>query len=790
VHDLAPGSLLHQRYRIVRLLGKGGMGAVYEAVDVRLHNTVAVKQMTIDVPEATRAFEREARLLAALRYPALPVVIDCFSEAGGQFLVMQYIEGEDLAHALDRRGRPFDNDELVHCAIAVAGALAYLHRHDPPIVHRDLKPHNVKRTPAGEYVLLDFGLATGRRHSDSTIATGARSIYGYTPQYSPPEQIDGLSTDGRSDIFALGATLFHLAAGMPPPIARERLRAIESGKGDPLADRLRTAPGLDVQVQAVIARALALDPDDRFQSASEILSALGGSEAATRPAPAPDLSAEQRRVDAALPSQAEVGRALDLIVQVRFATSPLLGIEAWPSRRKPDRIEQASEALAIVYPTDPDSGERLPARLRIRIVAPDFGVAGTSEQLLDVPPRDYSKRLAFLLTPLHPGFCRVNVEVYALDAAFLGVIAIEAEAFGEGVVAAAGLRVANLDLRLVVQHAPGDQHRIGPYEIIAPIALGGMGGVYLARDLRGDADAAGQTPIGSRPVPSFEANMDAASTLPLNRDQPSDVPGPALVSASSGESSTFRRQLIAAAAALVVLTAAGITMLRPQLATSPKSDVTGESKSPPGSVDQSAASVPPSPLVPPGLGPSAGATGGATGAAGAGTAIAPSSGRGSRSGAAAGGTPNPVAIPTAQAPPAPTVVPMPPAGQVPPPIGDEDYAKNAVKAALNDLCRGYEELSPEAVQQVFPTVNIASLRLALDKSQFKSVSCTFAEPTFQALDPVAGTAKIRVEVKHVFEHVGVSSTPDVRDLIADMTLSRASQRGRWFVERAEYRPKR
>lgn len=93
------------------------------------------------------------------------------------------MKGEDLAHALNRR-EPLAEHELVRCAITLAGALAFLHGCDPPIIHRDLKPHNVNRTPAGEFVLLDFGLATGRRDSDSTVAADGRSIYGYTPQYS------------------------------------------------------------------------------------------------------------------------------------------------------------------------------------------------------------------------------------------------------------------------------------------------------------------------------------------------------------------------------------------------------------------------------------------------------------------------------------------------------------------------------------------------------------------------------------------------------------------------------
>ena len=136
----------------------------------------------------------------------------------------------------------------------------------------------------------------------------------------------------------------------------------------------------------------------------------------------------ERRVDAALPSQVEVGRQTDMIVQVRFADSPVLGIEDWPTRRRPAQIEQQSEPLQVTHLVDPATGRLAPARVRIKVVASDFTVDGEPERLIEVPVDDYSKRIAFLLTPRRTGYCRVNVEVYALDSLYLGTVAIEAEA--------------------------------------------------------------------------------------------------------------------------------------------------------------------------------------------------------------------------------------------------------------------------------------------------------------------------------------------------------------------------
>ncbi|HEY2773680.1 MAG TPA: serine/threonine-protein kinase, partial [Candidatus Binatia bacterium] len=447
---LQPGTVLHDRYHILRPIGKGGMGAVYEAIDLRLHNTVAVKHTTAEGPGIDQAFEREAQLLAALRHPALPVVIDYFVETQGRFLVMQYIDGEDLA-ALLKRGGPRNEADVEHWAVVVLQALKYLHGHNPPIIHRDIKPANLKLTPRGEILLLDFGLAKGRADQRTVAAEEELSVYGYTPHYAPLEQIEGRGTDARSDIYALGATLYHLISGTAPPGAIDRAKAVASGGADPLIAGLPQLL-LDSGLRATILRALALDPAGRFSSAEEMAAAF------VLDVPSPGAGStysqvtESRRLDAAMPSQAEVGRVVDLIVQVRFRDSPLLGLEEWPSIRTPDEIEQRSEPLHVDYPIDPRSGRKLPARLRVRLAAPDFEIQGSDERLIDVPPDAYSARLAFLLAPQRAGFCRVNVEVYAADTVFLGTIPIEAEAFTRGIKGSV-IRVANLMIGVFIQPA-------------------------------------------------------------------------------------------------------------------------------------------------------------------------------------------------------------------------------------------------------------------------------------------------------------------------------------------------
>src|ERR1051326_4448880 len=143
---LAPNTVLQNRYLIVRSIGQGGMGAVYLARDQRLGNTVALKETFFSDERIRKAFEREARLLAHLRHSALPKVTDHFTEDGGQFLVMEFISGDDLQVLLAERGRPFAVEQVLAWADELLKALAYLHKQDPPILHRDIKPRSEEHT--------------------------------------------------------------------------------------------------------------------------------------------------------------------------------------------------------------------------------------------------------------------------------------------------------------------------------------------------------------------------------------------------------------------------------------------------------------------------------------------------------------------------------------------------------------------------------------------------------------------------------------------------------------------
>src|SRR3989440_12290845 len=157
---LASGTVLQNRYVVERQIGEGGMGAVYVATDRRFGSTVALKETFFDDPNLRKAFEREARLLNHLRHTALPRVSDHFTEGEGQFLVMEYIPGEDLSDMLKQRGGPFPPPQVLAWAHQLLHAPDYLHTQEPAVIHRAIKPQNLKLTARDQNVLLDFGLAT------------------------------------------------------------------------------------------------------------------------------------------------------------------------------------------------------------------------------------------------------------------------------------------------------------------------------------------------------------------------------------------------------------------------------------------------------------------------------------------------------------------------------------------------------------------------------------------------------------------------------------------------------
>jgi eukaryotic-like serine/threonine-protein kinase len=277
---LTPETVLQGRYRIVRQLGQGGMGAVYEAIDQRLDTTVALKETLFADERLRKQFEREARLLARLHHPALPRVSDHFSEDDGQFLVMQFIPGDDLSEMMNRKRGPFPADQVLNWADQLLDALDYLHTQDPQIVHRDIKPQNLKLTSRGQIILLDFGLAKGQVGEISRVTTAA-SIFGYTPNYAPLEQIQGLGTDPRSDLYSLGATLYHLMTGVKPPDALTRAAAMVNGQPDPLVLASAANSAIGPDVDHVLGKAMAQNREQRFASASEMRKALHGAQQAS-----------------------------------------------------------------------------------------------------------------------------------------------------------------------------------------------------------------------------------------------------------------------------------------------------------------------------------------------------------------------------------------------------------------------------------------------------------------------------------------------------------------------------
>jgi serine/threonine protein kinase len=263
------GKLLQQRYRIDRQIGQGGMGAVYVATDERFGSVVAIKETLCMDDNYRRALEREARLLNSLKHSALPRVSDHFLEENGQFLVMEYIPGEDLCSIQESEYRPFPIEQVLTWADQLLDALDFLHNQVNPVIHRDIKPQNLKVTPRGQIILLDFGLAKGNVTGAGSL-TAAKSIFGYSRNYASLEQIQGTGTDPRSDLYSLAATLYHLATNTPPEDALTRAMAVLSHKPDPLIPANAVVPEIPAGVSAILYRAMDLNAAARPSSAAEM----------------------------------------------------------------------------------------------------------------------------------------------------------------------------------------------------------------------------------------------------------------------------------------------------------------------------------------------------------------------------------------------------------------------------------------------------------------------------------------------------------------------------------------
>ncbi len=286
---LTPGIVLQNRYRIVSLLGQGGMGAVYRAWDLRLGIPVAVKEMVpqpgIDsqtLAQLHQQFQQEAMVLARLNHPHLVRVTDFFEEFGNAYLVMDFVEGQSLADLIAARG-PLPEAQVLEWARQLLDALAYCHAQG--VVHRDIKPQNILLRPDGRVVLVDFGLVKLWDPRDPRTRTVVRAMG--TPEYAPPEQYGVAGhTDPRSDLYSLGATLYHALTGQAPVTATDRIAAPAV-----FAPPRALNPALRPQTEAAVLRAMELRQDARWGSAAEMARALGVGGAApvlaSPPAPPP-----------------------------------------------------------------------------------------------------------------------------------------------------------------------------------------------------------------------------------------------------------------------------------------------------------------------------------------------------------------------------------------------------------------------------------------------------------------------------------------------------------------------
>lgn len=274
LNPLPISTIVHKRYQVETIVGRGGLGTVYSVRDILFgkQNIYALKEMADQSRSARRQFEHEAQWLQALDHNHIPKVREYFEWQSRLYLVMDFVDGENLEQKLyHQHGRPLSEEQTIAWILPICDALHYLHRHQPPILHRDVKPANIIVTPAGHPVLVDLGIAKEHLPGANRTATFVRKAG--TEGYAPPEQYTVAGKSGPwSDVYALGATLYHLLTMQVPVSAIDRVTQ------DPDLIRPRYYnPAISQQTDEAICRAMAMRPSERFQSVAVFAAALSGS---------------------------------------------------------------------------------------------------------------------------------------------------------------------------------------------------------------------------------------------------------------------------------------------------------------------------------------------------------------------------------------------------------------------------------------------------------------------------------------------------------------------------------
>lgn len=317
---LPPGTVLRDRYKVIALVGQGGAGAVYQAEDLRLEGRMCAMKEVRPQPGASQAaiaqaqaqFHREASILARLDHPNLPKVSDYFSIEGQDYLVMDFVAGRTLKEVLDetrRQNQFLDEERVLAWAQQLCDALEHLHSQDSPVLHRDIKPANIKLTPEGRIKLVDFGLVKPLDPEDMRTVTVLQGL-GSLP-YTPLEQYGGGigHTTIRSDIYALGATLYHLLSGRAPIAAQERF--LNPGALPPPRS---INPQISARTERAILRAMSMHPEERPANIAEFHQDLFSGPSSTNSMPLLPASAPSPWLQALLANASLLAIALLLLL--------------------------------------------------------------------------------------------------------------------------------------------------------------------------------------------------------------------------------------------------------------------------------------------------------------------------------------------------------------------------------------------------------------------------------------------------------------------------------------------
>lgn len=433
---LPAGTILHGRYRIERALGSGGFGHVYLSVDLQTNMQYAVKEYIVTGTSGKAQLEHEAQVLSQLHHPNLPAYLAAFDERGHYYVVLGYIEGNDLTdyvRVVRQKNEVIPIARLMEWTLSICDAVAFLHSQRPAIIHRDIKPDNIRITPSGTAILVDLGNA-------KTAADGARTLFFIrhqgTPGYAPLEQYPGgTGTDERSDIYALGGTLYFALTAQEPPSVSDRNKAITQKQPDlpSLQERLAQnppnvqqepkqfrlgiskpakpaprhsrhiaqlgmlPPELLQKLDAIIHRAMAMRPQDRYQTVTELSkdlkNVLKALPASTTPATTKARPVDIHSTQPDLPMLYEALQTVpDASQAVQAQPTPNPGTPSIPHLRCP----RCSAELLRSAPYCPHCGNPLPQS------GPPKNQPGTPHIDQGSPKRSQSQDIASMNTLLVP----------------------------------------------------------------------------------------------------------------------------------------------------------------------------------------------------------------------------------------------------------------------------------------------------------------------------------------------------------------------------------------------------